>query len=31
VVGAHPNIADFDGHGSAPGKCSHYASVEITL
>ena len=31
VVAAHPDIADFDGHRSAPGKCSHWASVEIPL
>ena len=23
VVAAHPNVADFDGHRSAPRKCSH--------
>ena len=31
VVAAHPDVADFDGHRSAPRKCSHWASVKITL
>ena len=31
VISAHPDIADSNGHRSAPGKCSHWASVKPTL